>query len=92
MLEGHGRVDLPRVHGHPAAWVGKGRALWLPVVVARGHVASCWATINPVLVAWRVGARRDITGQSGGRLRRKDKMLGVGEIGRIISDYYCEQL
>lgn len=41
VLEGHGRVDLPCMHAHPAAWVGQGRALRLPVVVARGHVAAC---------------------------------------------------
>lgn len=41
VLEGHRRVDLPCVHTHPAAWVGQGRALRLPVVVARGHVAAC---------------------------------------------------
>ena len=69
MLEGHCRVDLPCVHAHPAAWVGQGRTLWLPVMVARGHVASCWPTVHPILVGWRVGTRRDITGQCRGRLQ-----------------------
>lgn len=87
MLEGHGRMDLPCVHGHPVAWVRKGWALGLPVMVARGHVTSCWATIHPVLVTWRVGARRDVTGQSRGRLQVEKSDVGRG-VG--VGDDKCE--
>lgn len=69
MLEGHRRVDLSCVHAHPAAWVRQGRALRLPVVVSRGHVAARWPAVHPVLVGGRVGARRDVTGQRGGGLQ-----------------------
>ncbi|TNN83074.1 hypothetical protein EYF80_006681 [Liparis tanakae] len=72
VFEGHRRVDLPRVHaGHPAAWVGQDRALRLPVVVARGHVATRCPTVHPVLVGGRVRARRDVTGQRRGGLQAR---------------------
>lgn len=69
MFKGHRWVDVPCMHPHPAARVGQGRALRLPVVVTRGHVAARRPAVHPVLVGGGVRTGWHVTGQGGRRLR-----------------------